>query len=145
MGDWLTKDQRSRNMAAIRSKGTKPEVRLGSLLREVLPRHKIVEHPPLPGKPDFLVPSLKLVLFADGCFWHGCPKHGRVPQDNRDYWEPKLKRNSARDRRVARELRSDGYIVVRVWDHDLRGSMADARAKLRRALRKLPDGKRNSR
>jgi len=122
-------------MASIRSTGTSPEGRLGALLRALFPRRKIVAHPPdLPGKPDFLLPSLKLVTFADGCFWHGCPKHGRVPEDNRDYWGPKLERNRARDRRVARELRASGYLVIRIWDHELKNGMGPARNKIRRAI-----------
>jgi DNA mismatch endonuclease (patch repair protein) len=137
MADWLTQEQRSFNMASIRSKGTKPEERLGALLREMFPRHKLVAHPgDLVGKPDYILPGLSLVVFADGCFWHGCPKHGRNPEDNSDYWGPKLQRNKARDRRVARDLRASGYVVVRVWDHELRGQMSEARTKVRRALRK---------
>ena len=134
MADWLTAEQRSRNMAAIRSKGTKPEERLGVLLRTMFPRRKIVQHPEATGKPDYLVPSLKLMVFADGCYWHGCPQHGRVPEDNRAYWAPKLERNKTRDRRVKRELRKQGWVVVRVWDHDLRGEMTAARGKIKRAL-----------
>lgn len=121
-------------MASIRATGTTPEARLEHLLRSLLPRRKIVAHPAgLTGKPDFLVSSLNLVAFADGCFWHGCPKHGRVPEDNRDYWEPKLQRNRARDRRVARELRAQGFVVVRIWDHELKDGSA-ARRKINRAL-----------
>lgn len=134
MVDWLTKEQRSRNMAAIRSKGTKPEERLGVLLGAMFPRRKIVPHPDITGKPDFAIPSLKLMLFADGCYWHGCPKHGRIPEDNRSYWGPKLEKNKARDRRVRRELRGRGYVVVRVWDHDLKDDMAKASGKIKRAL-----------
>lgn len=120
MADWLTSEQRSRNMSAIRSSGTEPERRLLSAIHEAFPRRKIVERPNLPGKPDYFLPGLKLAVFADGCFWHGCPKHGRYPGDNADYWRPKLARNAARDRRVTRELRRRGIIVVRVWEHDLK-------------------------
>lgn len=134
MADWLTQEQRSRNMAAIRSTGTKPEERLGFLLKSMFPRHKIVGHPTAMGKPDYLIPSLRLMVFADGCYWHGCPKHGRVPEDNRDYWAPKLERNRKRDRRVTRELRGQGYVVVRVWDHDLKGDMNAASGKIKRGL-----------
>jgi len=136
MADWLTKEQRSFNMSSIRSKGTGPEGRLGELLRLMFPRHKIVVHPEgLVGKPDYLLPGLRLVAFADGCFWHGCPKHGRRPEDNSEYWGPKLERNRSRDRRVARDLRDQGFVVVRLWDHELRGPMREARSKVRRALR----------
>ena len=61
MPDWLTKEQRSRNMAAIRSQGTKPEARLGLALRSAFPRRKIVERPLLPGRPDFYMPGLRLL------------------------------------------------------------------------------------
>lgn len=134
MADWLTKDQRSRNMAAIRSKGTKPEERLHTLLRQMFPRRKIVEHPDATGKPDFSIPSLHLMVFADGCYWHGCPQHGRIPEDNRDYWGPKLERNRTRDRRVKHELQRQGWTVVRVWDHDLKGEMTSAAGKIKRGL-----------
>ena len=134
MADWLTVEQRSRNMAAIRSSGTKPEAKLGLLLRAMFPRRKIADHPALVGKPDYSLPGLRLVVFADGCFWHGCRTHGRIPEDNRDYWEPKIKRNQARGRRVVRELRQQGFTVVRVWDHELKDAMAPARRKIRRAL-----------
>lgn len=121
-------------MAAIRSQGTKPEERLGALLRMMFPRRKILSHPDAIGKPDYAIPSLRLMLFADGCYWHGCPTHGRVPEDNREYWEPKLERNMARDRRVKRELQKGGWTVVRIWDHDLKDGMGPARGKINRAL-----------
>ena len=119
MPDWLTKEQRSRNMAAIRSQGTKPEARLGLALRSAFPRRKIVERPLLPGRPDFYMPGLRLAVFADGCFWHGCPKHGRTPGDNAEYWEPKLARNIARAREVRRQLKLSRISSVRLWEHDL--------------------------
>jgi DNA mismatch endonuclease (patch repair protein) len=134
MADWLTSEQRSRNMSAIRSRGTRPEERLGELLRKTLPRRRVVEHPDLPGKPDYYLPGLKLAIFADGCFWHGCPKHGHVPEDNRGYWEPKLTRNRARDRAAVRQLRRQGIRALRVWEHDLRKETGPARRHLLRAV-----------
>lgn len=121
-------------MASIRSKGTKPEERMARLLKEMFPRRKLIAHPDVVGKPDFAVPSLNLVLFADGCYWHGCPHHGRVPEDNGEYWGPKLERNQQRDRRITRQLKRAGWTVVRVWDHDLRGEMTAASGKIKRAL-----------
>lgn len=137
MPDWLTPEQRSRNMSAIRSSGTKPEQRLGALIREVFPRRRVVVAPrDLPGKPDYYLPGLSVAIFADGCFWHGCPEHGRSPGDNAEYWGPKLERNKERDRTANRELRSRGIRVIRVWEHDLRvRSLPAARRKLRRIAR----------
>jgi DNA mismatch endonuclease (patch repair protein) len=77
---------------------------------------------------------LKLAVFVDGCFWHGCPKHGREPGTNADYWVPKLSRNRMRDREVTRKLRADGVSVVRIWEHDIRrGSPTTVLRRLRRA------------
>lgn len=122
-------------MAAIRSNGTSPERRLGELLKSLFPRRKIVERPmELPGRPDYYLPGLKLAVFADGCFWHGCPKHGHVPEDNRTYWEPKLLRNHARDRAATRELRRQGIRALRVWEHDLRKENGAVRRRLLRAV-----------
>jgi DNA mismatch endonuclease (patch repair protein) len=92
-----------------------------------------VQHPDLPGRPDFYLPGLKLVAFSDGCFWHSCPKHGHIPSDNYIYWRPKLERNQKRDRQVTRDLRKQGLIVVRVWEHDLKRSQENVSRRLMRA------------
>ncbi len=133
MADWLTKEQRSRNMSAIRSSGTVTERRLGEVIRDAFPRRKVVEHPDLPGKPDYYLPGLRLVVFADGCFWHGCAQHGHIPEANREYWEAKLQRNRRRDRHVTRQLRASGLCVVRVWHHEMKASPVRVASKLRRA------------
>jgi DNA mismatch endonuclease (patch repair protein) len=125
-------------MSRIRSRSTKPEERLGVLVREVFPRRRVVQHATdLPGKPDYFLPGLKLAIFADGCFWHSCPQHGRAPDDNADYWGPKLARNRERDHIARRELRRLGIRVVRFWEHELkRDVMHAARRKLARSPRR---------
>jgi G:T-mismatch repair DNA endonuclease (very short patch repair protein) len=75
----------------------------------------------LPGQPDVVVPSLRLAIFADGCFYHGCPEHGHVPKSNVDYWLPRLVRNRKRDRANRRVLRKMGFAVWRFWEHVLKG------------------------
>lgn len=106
-------------MAAIRSKGNKDtELRLVSILRA----HGITgwrRHRPLPGKPDFIFPKQHLAVFVDGCFWHGCRWHCRMPQNNRRYWQNKIAGNIARDRRTTRLLRTQGWRVLRIWGHAL--------------------------
>ena len=74
-------------------------------------------HQPLPGKPDFVWPKAKVAVFVDGCFWHGhdCGKNV-TPKTNANAWREKIQRNQARDRRVDRALRSDGWSVLRVWE-----------------------------
>lgn len=123
MADMFSSTERSELMRRIRSSGTKIEVRLHELVRAALgPRWRIDQNArDLPGVPDILVPSLRLAIFADGCFYHSCPTHGRPPKSNRGYWVPKLARNVRRDRRSRRALRVLGYAVWRFWEHDLTG------------------------
>jgi DNA mismatch endonuclease, patch repair protein len=78
------------------------------------------------GKPDFIFWSMKVAVFVDGCFWHGCRKHGVLPSSNREFWKKKLDANKARDRRVTRKLRGEGWTVIRIWEHEL-GDAYDGR------------------
>src|ERR1700686_5489548 len=106
MLDWLTREQRSRNMASIRSKGNATTER--AFLR-LLRRRRITgwrRHVNLPGRPDFVFRSRKVAVFIDGCFWHGCPRCYRLPEDNRPYWKAKVHSNRQRERRRPRKLRS---------------------------------------
>jgi DNA mismatch endonuclease, patch repair protein len=90
----------------------------------------------LPGQPDVVVPGLRLAIFADGCFYHGCPEHGHVPKSNVDYWFPKLTRNQRRDRANRRALRRMGFAVWRLWEHELKGRrMARTQMALARRLK----------
>lgn len=56
-------------------------------------------------------------MFVDGCFWHCCPDHGTIPKSNQEYWVPKLKQNVERDKRVTESLLSEGWQVIRIWEH----------------------------
>lgn len=77
----------------------------------------------------------KVAIFLDGCFWHGCPSHGRVPKPNSDYWQPKLARNLLRDQRNTTTLLSQGWTVVRVWEHQpIQESLQVVQQALRRRL-----------
>ena len=136
MPDAHTPEQRSHNMSRIRSTGTTPERRLGELLRLMFPDEDIVEHSKdLPGKPDFWLPGLGLALFSDGCFFHKCPKHFIMPEKNKNYWGPKLARNRVRDGQVNVALKAQGITPVRIWEHDLRKDLTNARHKIRRVAR----------
>ena len=72
-----------------------------------------------PVSVDFTFRRERVALFVDGCFWHGCPKHGTMPAGNRAFWKAKLARNTERDRTVTRALRQAGWTVLRIWEHDL--------------------------
>jgi len=119
MADWLTRRQRSHNMASIRSVGNRTTEQAFAKLLRLAGISGWRRHISLPGKPDFVFPSRRLAVFLDGCFWHGCPKCYRLPSDNRMYWRAKLSSNIRRDKRVVRTLRLRGWDVVRIWEHQL--------------------------
>ena len=73
----------------------------------------------LPGSPDFVFPKKKVAVFVDGCFWHGYRKHCRMPTSNAAYWQNKIDANVARDRKINRVLKRQGWKVVRFWEHDI--------------------------
>lgn len=158
MPDVFTKAKRSDVMSRIRSRGNKDtELALMRVFRaeritgwrrhvEVRPvkvegRRKTADHTlPLTlrtfrVRPDFVFPKLRLAVFVDGCFWHGCPKHETKPRNNAAFWERKLAGNKSRDRIVTRTLRRSGWRVLRLWEHELaRKREASLRRRIRRAL-----------
>ena len=135
MSDVLTKAQRSYCMSQIRSKGTKPEILLRKALWRKGFRYRLKSK--LPGKPDFVFPSRKLVVFVDGCFWHRCPNHYQPPKQNASFWEEKIAGNVARDAAVNAKLATAGYSVVRIWDHELRGNIDDVAERVVERLQKI--------
>lgn len=86
------------------------------------------------GKPDFVFPRQRIAIFVDGCFWHGCPRHGSRPATNESFWRQKLARNQNRDRLVNKNLKQNGWKVVRIWQHELKG-VAALLQRVRRVLR----------
>lgn len=71
------------------------------------------------GRPDFLFAQEHLVIFADGCFWHGCPRCGHLPKTNASYWRMKIALNRKRDSETTQRLQADGYRVLRLWEHQI--------------------------
>jgi DNA mismatch endonuclease (patch repair protein) len=135
MADVFSKAKRSEVMSRIRPRGNKgTELALMAFFRA----HGHTgwrRGRPLFGKPDFVFRKNKVALFVDGCFWHGCPKHGTRPKTNAGFWNEKLRRNIARDRLVNRTLREAGWRVVRIWEHELqKKNAARLAARLRRLL-----------
>ncbi|HOX39256.1 MAG TPA: very short patch repair endonuclease [Candidatus Brocadiia bacterium] len=121
-------------MAAIRSKGNRAtELRLVSIFRA----HGITgwrRGQSLPGKPDFTFRRERVAVFVDGCFWHGCRWHCRMPKSKRNYWQQKISRNKARDKAINKALRQSGWHVHRIWEHSLTDPIVVI-AKLQLALR----------
>jgi DNA mismatch endonuclease (patch repair protein) len=99
----------------------------------------------LPGTPDLVLPSARIAVFVDGCFWHGCPAHGTLPKNNREWWRAKLEANVARDRRKDAELEALGWTPVHVWEHQPATDMADVVEILWRRRRNPSGGHRGER
>ena len=120
MVDTVSPEVRSRMMSRIRSGNTSPEV----WVRSFLHRHGLrfrKNDKRLPGRPDVVFPKYRTVLFIHGCFWHqhpGC-REGRIPDSNRDYWEPKLQRTVERDRENCHALEERGWRVFTSWECEL--------------------------
>lgn len=132
MADCLTPEQRVRAMRANKSRDTSIERTVSSALHRAGLRFR--RHVGgLPGRPDFVFPRARLVLFVDGDFWHGWrfPRWAdRLPE----FWRRKIARNRARDRRNFRRLRRLGWTVLRAWEHDVRRDLPGVVARVEAAL-----------
>lgn len=118
MADKISKQKRSEIMSAVKSK----ETLLEKKMRRALSKHglryrKNVKY--LTGKPDVAFIGKKIVVFIDSCFWHGCKKHFRMPKTNINYWKTKIEKNKKRDKEVNKIYKKNGWVVLRVWEHDL--------------------------
>jgi len=123
MTDNLTPEQRSYHMSRVRSKNTAPEMKIRRLAHERGLRYRI--HADwLPGKPDLTFIRAKVVVFIDGDFWHGW-QFPRWRDKLADYWREKIERNRRRDAENFRKLRSQGWLAIRIWEHEIK---RDARA-----------------
>lgn len=135
MADLFDQERRSELMSLIRSSGNKmTELRLIQLMKEA-DIHGWRRHYQLLGHPDFVFRRERIAVFVDGCFWHYCPKCGRLPSTNRKFWKAKLERNRSRDKRITRQLRRMGWSVLRFWEHELnKRNTASVTNKLKRYL-----------
>ncbi len=121
-------------MQGNRGRDTKPEMALRRMLHARGLRY-FVNRRPLPGlrrTVDLLFPRARVAVFVDGCFWHGCPEHHTVARANAEYWEEKVRRNRERDADTDVKLRSEGWMVVRLWEHQ---DVIDAANQVEAAVR----------
>lgn len=116
MADWLSKDVRSKVMASILSKNTKPEIIIRSALHKAGFRFRLHDKA-LPGKPDITLPKYKAVIQINGCFWHAhnCDV-GKIPASKQEYWKPKLARTKQREEANRQKLNELGYTVLTIWE-----------------------------
>lgn len=107
-------------MKAAKSRDTAPEIALRMALYSLGLRYRIDTRPikQLNRKADILFRLAKVVVFVDGCFWHGCPTHGTSAKANAEFWASKIKRNQERDLETTKLLRKAGWKVIRVWEHE---------------------------
>ena len=137
MTDILTSPQRSERMARVRGRGNRStEVALVGVFRKNgisgWRRHVRLVLDPTKTKasggaksricvrPDFVFRPARVAVFVDGCFWHACPLHGTQPAGNAAFWKAKLEANKRRDRATSSALRRAGWVVVRLWEHDVK-------------------------
>jgi DNA mismatch endonuclease (patch repair protein) len=120
MTDNLSKEQRSYAMSRIHSRGNlSTELALVAAMRGAgISGWR--RNSSICGNPDFVFPRVRLAVFVDGCYWHGCSKCGLAPKSNVDYWSAKIGKNRRRDKENTRQLRQGGWTVVRIWEHDLK-------------------------
>ena len=132
MTDVHTREQRSRNMAAIRWRDTKPEVRVRRALHAMGFRFRL-HRKDLPGRPDIVLPKFRTAIFVHGCFWHchRCKYGSVVPATRAEFWAAKRGGNVARDGRNTAALRRLGWRVVVLWECEVRSDEA-AHAKVTR-------------
>jgi DNA mismatch endonuclease, patch repair protein len=115
-----------RMMQAVRVRDTTSEVLLRSELHRVGLRFRKNYRPAI-GLPrvDVAFPGRRLLLFVDGCFWHGCPIHFRLPKSNASWWREKIDATAERDARQGALLEGLGWSVIRVWEHELRAEACE--------------------
>lgn len=132
MIDVLNARQRSYCMSKIKGKNTKPEVVLRKAIWNLGYRYRLQTK--LAGRPDLIFSPYKVVVFVDGCFWHKCPAHFVQPKTRPEFWKNKINSNAARDRRNNEILQSEGWKVVRIWEHEINQSIEDSVARVVDAL-----------
>ena len=120
MSDVFSKEKRSEVMKAIKSKNTKTtELKMIQIFKELKIsgwRRTYL----LIGKPDFVFPKKRIVVFVDGCFWHGHDCRNVTPKENFEFWDKKRAYNRAHDEEVTRLLIAKGWKVIRIWECDLK-------------------------
>ncbi|MCC3646860.1 very short patch repair endonuclease [Cytobacillus oceanisediminis] len=118
MVDVMTKEQRRKNMKAIKSISKLEDIVSSQLWKEGIRFRRNSKY--LFGKPDISIKKYKIVIFIDSCFWHQCPIHGNSPKTNTSFWKKKLDRNVERDKEVTEYYKERGWYIKRVWEHEIK-------------------------
>lgn len=124
---------RSKQMARIRAKDTRPELLLRRMLWGLGYRYRLQYRTP-GGRADLAFVGKRVAVFLDGCFWHGCPEHYVPPRSSRAFWARKLRDNVSRDQRQARRLEEAGWLALRFWEHEVFESPDSVARQVRQAV-----------
>jgi DNA mismatch endonuclease, patch repair protein len=120
-------------MSRIRAKNTGPEVKLRKLLySDGIRGYRI--HFNLIGKPDIVFVRKKIAIFIDGCFWHKCPKCFKIPETRQEFWMKKINSNIKRDTIVNEYLQNNGWLVIRIWEHEINKHPESVLAQIKEKL-----------
>lgn len=122
MTDVMTKEQRRKNMQAIKSISKLEDIVSKELWKQGLRYRRNSKG--LFGKPDISLKKYKVVIFIDSCFWHCCPLHSNVPKNNAEFWNKKLGRNVERDKEVNQYYEEKGWHLKRIWEHEIKQNLA---------------------
>ena len=127
-------EQRSRNMSAIKSKNTKPEIKVRKVLHSMGYRFRL-HSKDLPGSPDIVLPKYKTIIFVHGCFWHrheNC-KYASTPKTRKEFWENKFRANVKRDLEIQEKIKNIGWKYVVIWECEAR-NIESIEEKIKRFL-----------
>ena len=140
MADTISKERRSALMSRIRSKNSKVELLIRSLVHRMGYRFRL-HRKGLPGKPDLVFPSRKKAIFVHGCFWHWHPdpncKRARMPKSRQEFWRPKLEGNRRRDRENREKLDDLGWEVLEIWECEV-GDLDQIQSRIKAFLDPTP-------
>jgi len=118
--DTFSKEKRSQIMSRVQSgKNRSTELKAIKIFKEI-GINGWRRNYPVKWKPDFVFLKYKIAVFIDGCFWHGCKQHCRMPNSNISYWKEKIEKNKSRDIKVNQTFINRGWRLIRIWEHDLK-------------------------
>ena len=130
-------EQRSRNMSAIKSKNTKPEIKVRKVLHSMGYRFRL-HSKDLPGSPDIVLPKYKTVIFVHGCFWHrhqNC-KYASTPKTRQEFWNKKFNENINRDKINQENLSSKGWKIIIIWECEIKNKKINLEQIFKKVIKK---------
>jgi len=134
MTDVFSKEKRSWIMSRIRAKNTKIDLQMKKILSNI--KCKSEMYPKMHGRPDFVIRKKRIIIFCDGDFWHGY-QYKEKKKPPKKYWRQKIETNMTRDKKITRKLRSEGWSVLRFWEHDIHKDPGKCKRKILRKITEL--------